>query len=88
MATRLLNAVRVDYNVWVPTPDGVRLAADVFRPSAPCRYPVILVRTPYDKLGVAAGFDPLEAVRAGYVVVVQDARGTYGSGGTVPPVPR
>ena len=77
------NAITIDYNMPVPMADGVCLAADVFRPGMPGRYPVILVRTPYDKLGASmvAGLDPLAAVRAGYVVVIQDVRGTFASEG-------
>ena len=76
----------VDYDVPVPMRDGTVLATDVFRPAALGRYPVILVRTPYDKLAEAArlvtfGVDPLAAVRAGYVVVIQDVRGAFASQG-------
>lgn len=78
--------IEIEYDVAVPMADGVTLAADVYRPVAQGRYPVILVRTPYDKLAMPValaeyGFDPLAAVRAGYVVVVQDVRGTYASQG-------
>lgn len=76
----------VDYNVPITMRDGTVLVADVFRPARPGRYPVILVRTPYGKLswpmGLAAfGADPLALVRAGYVVVIQDSRGTGASEG-------
>ena len=30
--------------------DGVRLSADVYRPPGPGPYPVLLMRTPYDKV--------------------------------------
>jgi putative CocE/NonD family hydrolase len=65
--------------------DGVDLAADIFRPASPGRYPVILMRTPYGKLlwplTSASGGDALAFAREGYVVVVQDCRGTGESGG-------
>ena len=82
--------VVVDYNLAVPMADGVRLWTDVFRPSAPGRYPVILVRTPYDKHVTAAQMggsaaDPLWAARSGYIVVVQSVRGTAGSEGIFRP---
>ena len=44
----------VETNVLVPMRDGVRLAADVYRPPAPGKYPVMLSRTPYNKNGQAA----------------------------------
>jgi predicted acyl esterase len=39
----------VDWDAPVPTDDGSVLRADVFRPSAPGRYPVILSHGPYGK---------------------------------------
>ena len=83
------SVVTIDYNLSVPMADGVRLATDVFRPQAPGRYPVILIRTPYDKhvaapsMGMLGGLDPLWAAREDYVVVIQDCRGTFGSEGTL-----
>ena len=44
----------IETNVLVPMRDGVRLAADVYRPSASGRFPVLLSRTPYNKNGQAA----------------------------------
>ena len=79
--------VAIDYDVPVAMPDGTVLATDVYRPAAPGRYPVILVRTPYDKLQmppamhIVAGFDALASARNGYVVAIQDVRGTFGSQG-------
>jgi putative CocE/NonD family hydrolase len=83
--------VVAEFNLAVPMADGVRLATDVFRPSAPGRYPVILVRTPYDKYVTAAQMgggatDPMWAARSGYAVVVQSVRGTAGSEGTFRPL--
>jgi putative CocE/NonD family hydrolase len=70
----------------VPTPmrDGVVLQADVFRPAAPGKYPVILQRTPYNKNLTTVGLLMLDVIRAaseGYVVVIQDSRGRYASAG-------
>ena len=39
----------VDRGVTVTMPDGIRLAADVYRPAGPGRHPVVLLRTPYDR---------------------------------------
>jgi putative CocE/NonD family hydrolase len=62
--------------------DGITLFADVYRPDAPGKFPAILIRTPYNKesYGKYSTF-PAYAVRKGYVVIVQDVRGRYSSGG-------
>ena len=39
----------VERDVGVPMRDGTRLAADVLRPAAAGRFPVLLFRTPYDR---------------------------------------
>jgi uncharacterized protein len=63
------------------TRDGVTLHADVYRPKSDGTFPVILMRTPYDKsVGWAAG-PAYELASHGYVVVVQDVRGRYTSEG-------
>lgn len=60
--------------------DGIRLATDVYRPkSRQAPLPVIFMRTPYNKEG-AKGFSG-SAVEHGYVLVVQDMRGRFGSEG-------
>ena len=59
--------------------DGVTLRADIYRPKADGKYPVLLVRTPYDKQWVS-GFAHKAAER-GYVVVAQDVRGRFESEG-------
>ena len=61
--------------------DGVLLRADVYRPAAPGRFPVLLCRTPYDKRHPR--YVRIAAVLAerGYVAVVQDIRGRNASGG-------
>ncbi|MDR3725160.1 MAG: CocE/NonD family hydrolase [Terracidiphilus sp.] len=71
--------IAVERNVAMKTRDGVTLRADVFRPTAEGSYPVLLVRTPYDKTGFT-NFG-LTAAARGYIVVAQDTRGRYGSEG-------
>lgn len=64
--------------------DGTLLYADVYRPSAPGRYPVLVQRLPYDKELLAQAallLDPLRAASQGYAVVIQDVRGRYASQG-------
>ena len=71
-------------NLMVAMRDGVKLAADIYRPARngqpiDDKFPVILVRTPYNKedaAPIANSFVP-----RGYVVVVQDVRGRYKSEG-------
>ncbi len=65
----------------IELPDGVTLAADHYRPEGIERGPVVLIRTPYGKhtsQGIAYG---MLLARRGLQVVVQDVRGTFGSGG-------
>src|SRR5260221_4096074 len=72
-------AVTVEHNVAAKMRDGVTLRADVYRPKADGKFPVLLERTPYDKSG-GRDFGMRGAAR-GYVVVIQDTRGRYASEG-------
>jgi putative CocE/NonD family hydrolase len=65
------------------TRDGVRLVADIWRPEAPGRFPVLLMRQPYGRriASTVAYAHPAFYAARGFVVVVQDVRGTGGSGG-------
>jgi uncharacterized protein len=74
--------VEIERNVMVPMRDGVRLATDIHRPlGAGNRLPVVLIRTPYNKIqGGETAFVTVLAER-GYVVVVQDVRGKWASEG-------
>jgi hypothetical protein len=69
-------------DVKVTMSDGTVIAADVIRPDAPGRFPVLLQQTPYNKqlIGPTGGFDWF--AERGYAVVIADVRGTGGSGGT------
>jgi len=74
----------VDKNVMIPMPDGVRLAADIYRPGrdgkpTPGRFPALLTRTPYNKDGV--NNEGRYYAERGYVVVANDVRGRYASQG-------
>jgi len=48
-----------------PTDDGIQLAADVYFPDGPGPFPVILTRTPYDRVGHLAG-NARQFVERGY----------------------
>lgn len=75
--------VEIERDVAVGMRDGTTLYADVYRPSAPGRYPVLLIRLPYDKQD-AEGITyhhPVWYARHGYIVVSQDTRGRWRSEG-------
>src|SRR5262249_13081929 len=59
--------------------DGTILRADIYRPTAEGKFPVLLERTPYDKRN-SVHF-ALKAGARRYVVIVQDVRGRYSSDG-------
>lgn len=78
--------IKMEFNVPIPMRDGVKLSADIYRPDAEGKFPVLLTRTYYGK----NNFDILHDrgrefieyfVSRGYVVVVQDCHGRYDSEG-------
>jgi hypothetical protein len=89
----------VERDIMTPMRDGVCLASDIYRPARegnaiPGQFPVILERTPYNKIGTSryerTSEDPTPKSRPdvaayfaahGYVMVIQDCRGRYHSGG-------
>jgi len=75
---------------WITMEDGVRLAADLWRPKGPGdrgRFPVLLEYLPYRKTEGRGSRYSLYAwfVRRGYVVARVDIRGTGNSEGTLIP---
>lgn len=71
-------------DVMIPMRDGVKLATDIYLPAregraADGKFPVILMRTPYNK--ESASGDANAFVPEGYAVVLQDVRGRYKSEG-------
>jgi putative CocE/NonD family hydrolase len=82
--------VRADFDLPMTLRDGTMLRANVFRPvpmaapddggqAASTTYPVLLMRLPYGKdfpLG-SSTLNPVQVARRGYIVVVQDVRGTF-----------
>ena len=86
LAAAAASAPLVEREVAVPMRDGVVLRADVWRPAAGGRFPVLVYRTPYDRRHVqGAGSTVARAAERGYAVVVQDVRGRYGSDGAFEP---
>lgn len=73
--------VRVDSHVAVPMRDGVNLYADIYRPVAEGKYPVIVIRTPYGTQREGVTGELFQFASHGYVVVNQDVRGRFESDG-------
>jgi putative CocE/NonD family hydrolase len=66
-------------NVAMKTRDGVTLRADIYRPKADGKFPVLLERSPYNKYtNLDSG---LKAAARGYVCIIQDVRGRFASEG-------
>src|SRR5689334_2115819 len=64
--------------------DGAVLRADVYRPAGEGPWPVLLMRTPYGKTHGQANSGyahPTWYAGQGFIVVVQDCRGRWASGG-------
>lgn len=78
-------SVLVAYDVPARMRDGVVLRADVYRPVGEGSWPTVVIRTPYGKSSITEnawnGVSPTEAARRGFMVVIQDVRGRYASGG-------
>jgi uncharacterized protein len=66
-------------NVAMKTRDGVTLRADIYRPKADGRFPVLINRSPYDKhIYISEG---IASARRGYIFIIQDMRGCFASDG-------
>jgi putative CocE/NonD family hydrolase len=79
--------LKIDFNQRVKMRDGVELDADVYRPDATGKFPVIIARTPYNKsteTGNHLAMGRYFAAR-GYVYVAQDVRGRGDSDGVFIP---
>jgi uncharacterized protein len=75
--------MRIERGVAVPMRDGVKLMADVYLPPGQGPWPVILMRTPYNRAAAEGAARPF---RDQYAVVIQDTRGRYESGGDFDPL--
>lgn len=78
-------------NVMITMRDGVKLAADIYRPARngfpiEKKVPLLLTRTPYGKTNTDPPFRFVKQaeyfVKHGFVVVIQDCRGRFDSEGT------
>lgn len=81
------SSITVEFDVPVTMRDGITLRANVYRPSGEGRWPVLVTRLPYGKDSPRGSMilDPVQAARRGYVAVVQDTRGRFGSEGIYHP---
>jgi putative CocE/NonD family hydrolase len=68
---------KLEFNI--PMKDGILLSTDVYLPKTGSKFPVVLVRTPYDKNGVKDAAEKF--VKHNIAVVAQDCRGRLKSGG-------
>lgn len=71
--------VTFEFGVAAKMRDGTILRADIYRPKAEGKFPVLLQRTPYNK-STSSSFGQ-NAAAHGYVVIVQDVRGRFTSDG-------
>ena len=78
--------VRAEKNVPATMRDGVTLYADVYRPDAEGRFPVLLMRLPYGKEMITDFGDQDYFAARGYVVLIQDGRGRFTSEGEFYPL--
>ncbi len=75
--------IHIETDVKVPMRDGVKLAADIYRPESETTLPVLLMRQPYgrDIASTVVYAQPIWFAKQGYIVVIQDVRGRGDSEG-------
>lgn len=81
--------VEYELNVRIPMRDGTALSADIFRPKADGKFPVLLTRTPYTKNKGGENSYAKQGrywASRGYVLMVQDVRGRGDSDGRFYPL--
>jgi len=80
--------VEVEKNVPIPMRDGVKLSANIYKPKADGKFPVILTRLPYGKDESYCFMPAIGKFWAGkgYAFVAQDVRGKFCSEGEFDPL--
>lgn len=79
--------LRIDRNLRVPMRDGVDLLADRWAPrDGGDGLPTALIRSPYGRSGLFGAMMARPLAERGYQVLIQSARGTFGSGGVMDPL--
>lgn len=75
----------IEKGIMVPMRDSVGLTTDIYRPDDGGEHPVLIIKSAYDKDDFWMIHElicsPLVAAQRGYVVLVQNDRGRYGSEG-------
>lgn len=81
--TTIIEDISVQKDVPVTMRDGTTLYADIYRPNDQIRYPILILRTPYNKEDAQTMnyAHPIWYAKHGYVVIVQDTRGRWSSEG-------
>jgi len=75
--------IKAEFDLKVAMRDGTLLSTDVYRPDTTGRFPVLLMRTPYNNFDPATGY---WFAQRGYAVVLQDVRGKCDSDGKFYPL--
>jgi hypothetical protein len=78
--------VKIELGITTTMRDGVRLVSNVFRPNVSGQFPVIVMRTPYNRNESRRFEEGRFFASRGYVYVVQDCRGRYDSEGEFYPL--
>ena len=83
LAVPLATTAQEQFTEWVEMPDGVLLATEVYLPEGTGPWPVVLARTPYDRMDTSTILvgPPSLYTDDGYAHVAQDIRGTGESEG-------
>jgi putative CocE/NonD family hydrolase len=73
--------LKFEFDAKVPLRDGVHLSANIWRPDAPGKFPVVLMYTPYDSTSQWVMGEGQYFASHGYAFAGIDLRGRYGSEG-------
>lgn len=86
--TTIVEDISIKKDVPVKMRDGTVLYADIYRPNDEVSYPILLLRTPYNKEDAQTMnyAHPRWYAKHGYVVIVQDTRGRWSSEGEFYPL--
>ena len=76
----------VERDLRVPMPDGAVLLADRWAPAQGESLPTALLRSPYGRRGAIGSSMARPLAERGFQVLIQSARGTFGSGGVFDPM--
>ena len=82
MISQPIHDVRFLYDLKTPMRDGVRLSTDLYLPTGGGRFPVMLLRTPYESTRDQHVDWAIWWARRGYAALIQDCRGKFESEGT------